>query len=266
VVGAVMGLNYRNQAAEQAGLKSQILSTNQKIAAVPLADLKQKEMALTAQQKKIDTQISLVKSSLTHPVSYIDITDTLYALAKDSNVELLKVASAGAADQDLSKLPFSAIPLTVQVKGNVSDILQFTKGLTEKFSLSIVKPVQIDVPPSGPGITIPRTWSLESGTLPAGLQLDPLTGTISGIPDTLGESSFTVKAEFGDKTSATQDLSITVEPHKITTGSVANAEINIPYSQTLSASGVVPDSSEVSTQGTSPTATITLNILSSKES
>ncbi len=60
---------------------------------------------------------------------------------------------------------------------------------------------------TGPG---PYTWSLASGTLPAGLSLAPATGAISGTPTTAGTVSFTVKLVGAAGASATKALSITV--------------------------------------------------------
>lgn len=40
----------------------------------------------------------------------------------------------------------------------------------------------------------PVTWSIDSGSLPAGLTLNTLTGVISGTPATAGISNFTVRA------------------------------------------------------------------------
>ena len=40
----------------------------------------------------------------------------------------------------------------------------------------------------------PYGYSVSTGTLPSGLSLDPSTGVLSGIPDTEGSSSFTVRA------------------------------------------------------------------------
>ena len=39
----------------------------------------------------------------------------------------------------------------------------------------------------------PYTWSIDKGTLPAGLSLDSGTGIISGVPTASGDSTFTVK-------------------------------------------------------------------------
>ncbi len=58
--------------------------------------------------------------------------------------------------------------------------------------------------------TTPYTWSLTAGSLPAGLHLDPDTGTIVGTPSTAGTSDFTVKVTDASSQTATADLSITV--------------------------------------------------------
>lgn len=43
------------------------------------------------------------------------------------------------------------------------------------------------------GVT-PYTWWVSSGSLPAGLTLNPLTGVIGGTPNTVGRANFTVRA------------------------------------------------------------------------
>jgi hypothetical protein len=61
--------------------------------------------------------------------------------------------------------------------------------------------------------TLPLTWSILSGTLPANLSLDASTGTITGIPTTTGTSPITVQlADSSTPTPVTtkQALSLTV--------------------------------------------------------
>ena len=55
----------------------------------------------------------------------------------------------------------------------------------------------------------PITWSIDSGALPAGLNLNEKTGEIRGIPTAEGTAEFTVKAE-NSEGSDTRALSITV--------------------------------------------------------
>ena len=84
------------------------------------------------------------------------------------------------------------------------------------------------------------TWSISSGSLPAGLNLSA-SGQIAGTPTTSGTSNFTVKATDTASGSATRALSISVAaavvPVSITTTSLPNGEAGISYSQTLQATG-----------------------------
>ncbi|MHC4713164.1 MAG: putative Ig domain-containing protein, partial [Planctomycetota bacterium] len=87
----------------------------------------------------------------------------------------------------------------------------------------------------------PYTWSVVSGSLPAGLSLGSATGTISGTPTAHGTSNFTVEVEDDQGTPDTdqQALSITVIPEtlEITTTSLPDGTVNSSYSQTVSATG-----------------------------
>ena len=56
------------------------------------------------------------------------------------------------------------------------------------------------------------TWSLTVGSLPAGLSLAPSTSDITGTP-TGASSTFTVQVASGDGQTATQDLTITLDPY-----------------------------------------------------
>jgi subtilisin family serine protease len=60
------------------------------------------------------------------------------------------------------------------------------------------------------GGTAPYTWSVASGSLPAGLSLDGATGVISGVPTTVGTSYFTVQVTDASLSSTTRDVSLRI--------------------------------------------------------
>ena len=89
------------------------------------------------------------------------------------------------------------------------------------------------------GGTPPYTFSIISGSLPAGLTMSP-GGTITGTPSAAGKSSFTVQVtDFNNPSNiATAMLSILVNnPLTITTKSLPNGVALQPYSATVVARG-----------------------------
>ena len=82
------------------------------------------------------------------------------------------------------------------------------------------------------------TWSITSGSLPAGLSFETSGGVISGTPTTAGSSTFTVEVTSGGQT-AQQALTITVNgtPPEITTTSLPGGTVGTAYSQTVAATG-----------------------------
>jgi hypothetical protein len=107
---------------------------------------------------------------------------------------------------------------------------------------------------SASGGIAPYTWSVQSGTMPAGLLLSP-SGEITGAPLTSTDSTtivFKVTDSIGG--TATKSLSITIVPAPtITTSSVlAGGEVGIAYSQSLAVSGGTSPYTWSITSGTLP--------------
>ena len=98
----------------------------------------------------------------------------------------------------------------------------------------------------------PYIWSITSGALPAGLTMTS-AGLISGIP-TGTSSSFGVKVTDQFNATANANLSITVVQGTIivTTQSLPNGALGVPYSATLGAAGGSPPYTWSVTNGTLP--------------
>ena len=92
---------------------------------------------------------------------------------------------------------------------------------------------------SASGGTGSYTFSVSSGTLPAGLSLNASTGVISGTPTGSGSSSFTIQATDSAGNFGTRSYTVNIGTNTLTVNptSLPNGTQGVAYSQTVSASG-----------------------------
>ena len=109
------------------------------------------------------------------------------------------------------------------------------------------------------------TWSVQSGNLPAGVTLSP-QGVLSGTPTGEGSFTFVVRAVGGGDTSDTETETLTVRQALVATspfrGAALKAEVGIPYTAAITAtggsgtysyalaSGTLPEGLQLGTDGT----------------
>ena len=88
------------------------------------------------------------------------------------------------------------------------------------------------------GGTLPFTFSVTAGTLPAGVARNSATGQISGTPTTAGSFSFTIQVTDVNQATASKAFALTINPPpSITTASLPTGTLGIYYSATVAASG-----------------------------
>ena len=95
---------------------------------------------------------------------------------------------------------------------------------------------------SASGGAAPYTWAVTSGNLPAGLTLNPSTGSITGTPTAPASSTVTVTASDSstpNPATVTKTFTLSVKAAKlqITTSSLPSGTVKHPYSATVMATG-----------------------------
>jgi hypothetical protein len=92
------------------------------------------------------------------------------------------------------------------------------------------------------GGTPPYIWSVSSGLLPSGINLDSNSGTLAGTPTAVGSFTFTLRAVDSVSAFAERQFQITIAAGLIITTApvLAPATVGLPYAQPLDAAGGRP--------------------------
>ena len=112
---------------------------------------------------------------------------------------------------------------------------------------------------AGSGGVSPYSWSISSGSLPAGLTLNSSSGAITGTPSQAGSSAFTVQLSDSSIPAQTVLANFTIavtaanQPVSITTSSLPAGETSSAYTATLTASGGIAPYSWSVASGALPT-------------
>jgi hypothetical protein len=173
--------------------------------------------------------------------------------------------------------PVSATPLTFQVTDSGSPTQTATAGFNLTIAPSTLTITTLSLANGAVGVAYSNslaatggtgtyTWTVTSGTLPAGLTLNASSGLIGGTPTAVVSStplSFKVTDSGSPAQTATVNLTLTITPAPltITTSSLPNGVVGAVYSQTLAATGGTGVYSWQLTSGSLPNG-LTLNAIS----
>jgi len=121
---------------------------------------------------------------------------------------------ATAVSQGTTKISATVYCVTVPPAAtpNVLTVTAATPSITTSSLSPAIVNTAYSATVQATGGLLPYTWSVTTGTLPAGLTLNASTGVISGTPTATGTSNFTVQVADSESpaNTATANLSITV--------------------------------------------------------
>jgi hypothetical protein len=186
---------------------------------------------LTQTVNKGNTTVTLISSanpsaygsSVTFTATVTPATATGTVTFEDGSTALgTGTISGGAATYSTSALAVGSHSITASYGGDTNDSSGTSSVLTQTMnptpqvvttSLSAgTLGTSYSATLAATGGTTPYSWSISSGSLPAGLSLNASTGAITGAPTVESTSDFTVQVTDANNITATQPLSIVVTP------------------------------------------------------
>jgi hypothetical protein len=157
------------------------------------------------------------------------------------------------SERNASLLPSAALILLLVLTAFTSGCA-FTSSGSETAKLTSALTIESSTMPTGQvqsvyqaslmakGGKAPYSWSVASGSLPAGLALTASTGAISGMPTETGASTFSAEVQDSSSPANSAEQTLTIQVSSLTrltivTSSLPSGMMGSSYSQTLSSAG-----------------------------
>ncbi len=148
IVVAGLILAYYEHDREQIRLQQELSSTQELLAKYTPEKLSSRQEEVENQLARAESELEAAKANLRRSIESIEATDTIFAAARASNVEVLRVRSLGTAASKVLEegLTLTFLSLSVEVEGDIPDLVKFVVELNSKFPGGAIESVEIIVP------------------------------------------------------------------------------------------------------------------------
>jgi len=142
------GVVYNRQTAEQSRLSSRIVQAQQELTRYT------GQTGQTEQKQELETKLEQARSriasvqaesSIYTRAKSIEINETLFQAAYDSNVTITSLTSSVAKDEKINGITYRIFSLSITAKGEPSALLLFSRKISEKFSTATITSATIEV-------------------------------------------------------------------------------------------------------------------------
>lgn len=146
IVFASLGMAYAGQVRGQSGLRDELSLAQLRLDKCPPEQLSLQMKAAENKLAGAKSRLKAAKNALSQSTQSIEVTDTLFAIAEACNVEVTEIGSSALASEELEEVTCSLLPLTVQIEGNVPNLVDYVLELSAEFPTGVVKSVEMIVP------------------------------------------------------------------------------------------------------------------------
>ena len=186
VLAVILGVAYSQANSNRSRVEEELSLAQLRLANSPspqqlslqLEDLENK---LT----EVEIQLSDTRSHLDQSIESIEAVDTLYKVAEPYHVEITEISSPTLSSRTPEGVACTVLLLSVNIEGEVSDIIGYVRKLSIEFPTGVVESVVINVPemlePIGDKFV--NVGGLLEFTIPASdPEGDPLTYSAANLP------------------------------------------------------------------------------------
>jgi hypothetical protein len=120
-----------------------------RLANLNLSVLEERIVVLTETEAQASANATAIREHFAGRYEGLDVGETLYQIARENRVNLYMIDSAGLASIDDEGISGTNLPMSLTVRGEVLNILNFIERLHETYPLGQVSTVTINNTPHG---------------------------------------------------------------------------------------------------------------------
>jgi len=117
---------------------------SKRLANLNLSPLQERIVVLTETETQASANATRIQEHFAAVNEGLDVGDTLYFIARENRVNLYGITSSGLSPFDIEGIGGTGLPLTLTVRGEVQDILNFIDHVHETYPLGQVSTIAID--------------------------------------------------------------------------------------------------------------------------
>jgi len=146
ILGASLGLAYAQQVSEQSRLEQELSVAQLRFDKFSTEELPSRQEGLERRLAQINWGLKTAETRLSQPIESVEASDTLFVIAGHYGVEIIEVSSSAPTNGQLKGVTCRVLPLAVQVKGDVTSLIDFVINWAGEYSTGVVNSVEITIP------------------------------------------------------------------------------------------------------------------------
>ena len=146
IATASLGMAYSQQANQQSQLDEELSLAQLRLEKYLSEPPSSEKEDLESRLAQAESQLEAAMDTLSQPVESIDVSNIVFKVAQDCDVEIIEISSSFPTSKKLGDITFSSLPLRVRIEGDVPNLINFILKWTEKYSTGAVVSVEITVP------------------------------------------------------------------------------------------------------------------------
>ena len=142
VVLAGLGVTYSQQLKKNSEANDELEVTEMRLGKFNIEELQQQESELLVLYNTLSSQYDSGKTTFQQPIESIDVIDRCYFIASLSNVEIFDIGTTDIKTGEFANLECEKIAISIMVRGELSDMVNFIININEGFSNGYIQSVQ----------------------------------------------------------------------------------------------------------------------------